>query len=420
MMHRFGPAIVLLAWTTASADDWPAFRGPTGTGISAETRAPVKWGPEKNIKWKTALPAPGNGSPIVSNGRVFLNAAEDPKGRKRALFCFDRKDGRLLWKQTVTLDKEMPTHKTNPHGSSTPVANGKRVVTWQGSAGLFCYDFEGKEIWSRRLGEFKHMWGYGSSPVLHGGKIFLNCSPGRRTFVAAINLESGKTLWETEEPYKGTGDRNDAGKYMGSWCTPIIARVRGKDQVICTMPTRIVAYDPDKEKILWWCNGIRHPKGDLAYSSPVIVGRTLVAIGGFGGPGIGVRLGGSGDVTASHRLWRTEKNPQNIGSGVTANGHLYVPFAAAGRIDCIDPNTGERLWNERVGKAAYWGSMVQAAGRLYVTDQEGNTAVLRPNPERVELLALNPLNEKTNATPAISDGEIFIRTFNHLYCIASP
>ena len=264
------------------------------------------------------------------------------------------------------------------------------------------------------------MWGYGTSPVLHGDQVILNCSPGKRTFMTAINLVSGTTLWETEEPYEGSGDRNAAGKYMGSWCTPIIATFGGKDQIICTMPTRIVAYDPGNGKILWWCEGIRHPKGDLAYSSPMIAGGILVTIGGFGGPGIGVRLGGSGDVTASHRLWRTEKSPQSIGSGVPASGHLYVPFAEAGRIDCIDPRTGKRLWNERVGKAAYWGSMVQAAGRLYVTDQAGNTAVLKPNPDRVELLALNPLNEKTNSTPAISNGEIFIRTFNHLYCIASP
>ena len=139
----------------AEEDDWPAFRGPSGNGISSEKSAPTTWGQDKNIKWKVALPLPGNGSPIVSNGRVFLAGSEDKEGKKRALYCFDRKDGKPLWVKTVDFGKEMRTHQTNTHSPSTPASDGKSVVVWHGSAGLHCYDFEGKPLWSRDLGEFE-------------------------------------------------------------------------------------------------------------------------------------------------------------------------------------------------------------------------------------------------------------------------
>lgn len=402
-----------------SAGDWPAFRGPSGNGISAEKSAPVKWDSETNVKWKVSLPQPADGSPIVSNGKVFLTCAEDGEGKRRSLYCFDRKDGKKLWVKTVNFGRKMPTHKTNMYCGTTPAANGERVIVWHGSAGLYCYDFAGKEQWKRNLGEFRHMWGYGSSPVIYKGKVILNSGPGqRRVFVAALDLKNGKTIWQKDEPFKGDGNRNESGKPMGSWCTPVIAKVDGKDQVICTQPTRVVAYDPDNGNIIWSCDGIRHNKGDLAYSSPVVAGNILVAIGGYGGPGVGIRLGGGkGDVTASHRLWRNERNPQSIGSGVFVDGYVYMPQASSNRIDCIDPRTGEALWRERAG-GNHWGSMVYVAGRLYVTDQKGTTAVFKPNPKKLELISSNKLGEPSNSTPAFSNGQIFIRTFRHLYCIA--
>jgi outer membrane protein assembly factor BamB len=208
---------------------------------------------------------------------------------------------------------------------------------------------------------------------------------------------------------------------MGSWSTPVIAQVDGKDQLICTMPKRVVAYDPNNGSEIWSCDGIRGEigsQGDLAYSSPVIVGDICVAIGGYGGPGIGVRLGGSGNVTESHRLWRVGKNPQSIGSGVAVDRYLYRPNAGPGTIECLDPKTGEVVWSDRGGGANNWGSIVYAAGRCYVTNQNGTTVVFEPNPKSCQILAKNELGEGCNSTPAVSDGEIFIRTFEHLYCIS--
>jgi outer membrane protein assembly factor BamB len=406
---------VLLCAGALRADDWPAFRGPAGNGLSSESKAPTIWAPDKNIKWKVALPQKGNGSPIVSNGRVFVAGSEDKEGKVRALYCFDRKDGKQIWVKKVDFGKEMRTHKDNSHSPSTPASDGKSVVVWHGSAGLHCYDFDGKSLWSRDLGEFDHLWGEGTSPVIHDGKVFLNSGPGKKkVFVAAFKLGTGETIWEKEEPVKGDGDMNEKDQYQGSWTTPLIV----KDQVICAMPTRVVAYAPNDGKLLWSCDGLRFDKGDLAYSSPVVVGDTCVVLGGFMGVGLGVKLGGSGDVTATHRLWRNDlKGAQSIGSPIAVGDHVYYPFDQKNVIDCIDPKTGQSVWRERQ-KSGFWGSIVMAGGNAYVTDQKGRTVVFKPSPEKFELVAVNELKEDSNATPAISNGEIFIRTAKNLYCIA--
>ena len=169
----------ILSTTALSAADWPMFRGPTLDGKSAEVSAATKWSLTENIRWSTPLPRPGNGSPIVSNGRVFVTSAEDAAGRQRSLYCFDESTGDEVWVRTVELDRTMPTHKTNPHGGTTPATDGKHVVVWHATAGLHCYDFDGEELWSRDLGEFKHMWGYGSSPILHDGRVILHSGPGQ-------------------------------------------------------------------------------------------------------------------------------------------------------------------------------------------------------------------------------------------------
>lgn len=404
---------VLVSAGTSSADDWPAFRGPAGNGISSEKSAPTTWAPDKNIKWKVALPQPGNGSPIVSNGRVFVAGIEDKEGKKRTLHCFDRKDGKQLWVKTIDFGKEMPTHETNPHSPSTPAADGKKVVVWHGSAGLHCYDFEGKALWSRDLGVFDHMWGEGTSPVIHEGRIFLNSGPSKKkVFVAAFKLDTGETIWEKEEPFKGTGEKNEEDQYLGSWATPLV--VNG--QVICAMATRLVAYAPEDGKVLWFSEGNRFNNGELSYSSPVVAGDIVVTVGGYGGPSMGVKLGGSGNVTETHRVWRNPKNQQSIGSGIVVDGYLYIPWDATS-MDCIDPKTGKQVWRGRT-KGPAWGSLVYAGGHAYVTDKKGRTTVFKPNPEKLEVVATNELGEDSNSTPAISDGQIFIRTFKHLYCIA--
>ena len=415
MMRRLiqflAAAVVLVGAPGIHAADWPAFRGPAGNGVSSETDVPLHWGPEQNIKWKTPLPAPGNSSPIVSKGKVFLTCATDA-GKNRGLYCYDRRDGRLLWSQIVPYDRNDPTHGTNPYCGSSPAADGTRIVVWHGSAGLYCYNYDGEKLWSRDLGEFKHIWGYGSSPVLYGEKIILNCGPGERTFVTAIDATNGQTIWQVDEPGGASGEKGSS-EWIGSWSTPVVAKLAGRDQILVSLPYHVNAYDPADGNVLWTCDGL----DKLVYTSPLVGDGVIVAMGGYHGPAMAFKPGGSGNVTESNRLWHaTAKNPQRIGSGVIVGRNLFM--ANEQHIgQCIDVETGKDLWQNRMPEGPIWASPVLSGDRLYVTNQLGTTLVFRANPEKFDLLAENKLEERSNSTLAISDGEIFLRTFQSLFCI---
>ncbi|MCA9100374.1 MAG: PQQ-binding-like beta-propeller repeat protein [Planctomycetales bacterium] len=402
--------------TLVRAADWPMFRGPNGNGQTADA-APLHWSAEDNVLWATELPQPSNGSPIVVADRVFVTTSLDELGKHRSLFCYDKASGEQRWVRTVDFGEEMPHHATNPHGSTTPASDGQRVVVWHASAGLYCYDMDGNELWSRDLGEFRHMWGYGSSPIIVDGRVILNTGPGAQPLVLALDATNGNTLWQHEVAQTGNGERRDDEAPMGSWSTPIVAHVAGKDQVIVMHTDHVAAYDPATGEVIWTCDGISHDRGDLAYSSAIVAGDVCFVTGGYKGPAMAIALDGRGNVTDTHRRWRIEENPQNIGTGIFVDGYVYRPNAEAGKgLDCVDPATGEIVWSERT-PAAQWGSMVMANGLLYVTDQDGTTLVFRPNPTEYEEVARNPLGESSNSSPAVSDGQIFIRTATHLYCI---
>jgi outer membrane protein assembly factor BamB len=411
-------ACVSLSAAVAQAGDWPAFRGTRHDGVSEEQDVPTEWSATTNVVWKADLPRPANGSPIVVADKVLVTSAEDTEGKQRSLYCFGRKTGAREWVRTVEFERTMPTHETNPFCGTTPASDGRRVVVWHASAGLHCYDLEGNELWKRDLGEFQHMWGYGSSPIFQGNKVILFTGPSKdRSFVAAFDADNGDTIWEVDEPYEGDGDHNAAGKYMGSWSTPIVAEVGDRPQLILMLPTRVNAYDVASGAMIWTCDGLNHEQGDLAYSSPILAGDLCMVTGGFRGPAMAIRLGGKGNVTESHRLWRTEKNPQSIGSGVYIRGFVYRPNAGPGTIECLDPTTGEVRWEDRGSGAEYWASIVAAGGHLYATDRDGTTTVFQPDSEKFRPIAVNRLEDSCHATPAISGKQIFIRTARHLFCI---
>ena len=402
----------------AGAADSPAFRGIRGDGHSDE-QVPVKWTAEKNVKWRIALPFPGHSTPVISRGRVFLTCA-NVNGKQRGLYCFDRQTGELVWTRVVSFGKVEPTHKTNPYGASSPVTDGKRVVVWHGSAGLFCYDHAGKLLWKQRPGNVLHIWGYASSPVIYNDRVFLHHGPGVESFMISLELATGKVLWKTKEA-GGANDRDP--RMVASFSTPVVASVGGVDQLICSMPTRVAGFDPGTGEVLWSIAGLPSPRGDLVYTSPLIAGNIGIAMGGYQGPRMGFRLGGSGDVTKTHRLWRVEeKQPQRIGSGVVVGDHVYIANAGPGTIECISVKTGKVAWKDRLPSGNAWGSTVRAGDYLYVTDQGATTHVFRPSPKKFELVASNGLGpgEKSNSTPAFSDGEIFLRTHSSLFCIAGP
>lgn len=410
--------LALLAAGAAQADDWPAWRGPLANGVSAEKGLPVKWSPTENVRWRLPLPAPGNSTPIVWGDRVFLTQAE---GKQRSLLCINRADGKVLWRQGVTtrLAEDPPTHGTNPYCSPSPVTDGRCVIVWHGSDGLHCYDLAGKPLWSRDLGVQRHTWGYGSSPVIRGGLCYLNFGPGNRTILMAVDTATGKTVWQHEEPSAyGKPPPDGKGKpmtYVGSWATPVIAAVDGRDQVLLSWPRRLAAYDPATGREIWTCTGL----GPLVYPSPLVSGDTVVAMSGFSGAALAVRAGGEGDVTAARRLWHVPRTPQRIGSGVIHEGHIYI-HNDPGTAQCLEAATGKVVWEERLrgsGKSGQnWSSVLLADGKCYTITQGGDCFVFKAAPA-FELLAVNPLGERSNSSVVASNGDLFIRTHAALWCV---
>jgi outer membrane protein assembly factor BamB len=403
-------AVLLVCAGLAPAENWPGFRGPRGDGTSLEKGLPVSWSPTENVRWKVKLPSPGNSSPVVWGDRVFLTQALDDRGSQRAVQCYDRKDGKLLWQKAIPFEGEEPTHKTNPHCSATPVTDGERVIASHGSAGVVCYDFVGTELWRRDLGKFIHIWGTAASPILYGDLCILNCGPGERTFLLAMDKKTGKDVWKVEEPGGKSGEKGNS-EWIGSWSTPRIIPVQGKDQLIMSWPEAVKAYDPVTGELLWSCRGLTK----LVYTSPVVTPEVVVAMSGYGGAALAVKTGGKDDVTDTNRLWHHPRNTQRIGSGIILGEHLYMVNAGPGTLQCIELQTGKELWRERLGSAA-WGSLALADGKFYTTDQTGETFVFSAKPV-FELISRNKLGEHTDASPAISDGDIFIRTHQHLWCI---
>jgi outer membrane protein assembly factor BamB len=398
----------------AHADNWPRWRGPRGDGETSEKALPLKWGPKQNVRWKIPLPEDGNSSPIVWGNRIFLTQQLDKKGHSRALMCFDRADGKLLWKKETPYEGNEPTHNTNPYCSATPVTDGERVIASMGSAGMVCYDFTGKELWRYDLGKLYHIWGNASSPVLYGDLAILWCGPGERQFLLAVDKKTGAKVWEHTEPGGSAGTGKNAGSWVGSWSTPTIARIGAHDELILNVPHKVKGFDPKTGQELWHCDGL----GPLVYTTPVVSpDGIVVAMSGFYGPALAVRAGGKGDVTRTHRLWvHTKRNPQRIGSAVIVGKHAYM-MSEPGSAHCFEIETGKDLWDSKRLADTTWGSMVLSGDRIYLVTNSGEGFVLKAAP-KLEVLERNKLGERVLASVAVSDGELFIRSYRHLWCIA--
>jgi outer membrane protein assembly factor BamB len=405
--------VLLIGPAALPAEDWPAWRGPHGDGRSADKAPPLKWSRTENVRWKTPLPGPGNSTPIVRKDRVILTQATG-EGRRRAVLIFDRANGKLLWQGITPYTEKESTHETNPYCSASPVTDGERVIASLGSAGLICYDFGGKQLWHKDLGKLEHIWGNASSPILHGDLAILWCGPGERQFLLAVKQTTGETVWRHEEPGGKSGAAGPK-EWLGSWCTPIVARVGDRDELILCVPNKVKGFDPKTGKELWSCSGL----GDLVYASPVCSeDGIVVAVSGYYGPALAVRAGGSGDVTSTRRLWHhTQRHPQRIGSPVIVGGYAYL-LNESGLAQCLDVKTGEDLWNTERVSGASWSSLVSVAGRLYINTMKGDTLVLSASP-KYELLARNSLGERVLSSIAVAEDELFIRTYEHLWCIGA-
>ena len=417
-------AVVLalsLGVSAAHAGNWPAWRGPYGTGVSPEKNLPVRWSRTENIRWHAELPDRGNSTPIVWGNRIYVTQGHPHQGQRgRSLLCFDRRNGQLLWKVGTTYPEIELTHETNPDCSASPVTDGERVIASFGSAGVYCYDLDGKEIWHRDLGKQTHIWGNAASPIIHGDLCILNFGPGERTFLIALHKKTGETVWQVDEPGGHSGEKKPgetANTWIGSWTTPIVIDATGREELIMIFPKRICALDPKSGREFWTCGGLN----PLVYTSPLFAEGIVVGMGGFNGSAAAVKPGGIEDVTQTHRLWQHPRTKQRIGSGVIHDGHIYI-HNDPGVAECFELKTGKLVWEERLRgpetNGTSWSSMVLAEGRLYVINQGGDTFVLKASP-KFELLSTNSLGETAMSSLATSDGEIFIRTYKNLWCISA-
>ncbi len=403
----------------AWAGNWPAWRGPHGTGLSDETSLPLHWSTNENVRWRVPLPDRGNSTPVIWGNRVFITQAIDGKPvHRRTLICFDRSTGKLLWQTGIDVTEREPTHETNPYCSASPAIDGERLFVSFGAAGLYAYNFEGKELWHRDLGPQKHIWGNAASPVLYRDLAILNFGPGERTFLIAVDKRSGKTIWQVDEPGGDSGEKKpgqDKPLWIGSWTTPTLARVDDHDELLMSFPSRVASLDPMTGKERWTCRGLN----PLVYTSPLYSDGVVVAMGGFGGSSLAVKTGGHGDVTETHRLWQVPKNKQRIGSGVISGDHIYI-LDDPGVAECIDLRTGKVIWEQRLrgqgAKSDNWSSMVLAGDKLYAINQSGDGFVVRASP-KFEVLSTNSIRETTISSIAPSEGELFIRTYKALWCI---
>jgi len=409
------PLILFAFSTPLLAADWPAWRGPTGQGLCEEKNVPLTWSDKENVKWKVPLANPGNSTPVVWGDKIFLTQA-NTGGTERSLLCFARADGKLLWQKTVAYPQKERNWNETWYANASPVLDGERAVVSFGSAGMYCFDFQGNEVWKRTdLGAWDHSFGNGASPMLYGDLAILWCGPNEnkgRNYLLAVNKKTGETVWEADQT-------------SGSWSTPLITKVGGQDQLLLPYSKDVkdapedrtgflYGFDPQTGKELWRCQGLN----SYCYTSPLYADGVAVMMAGYGGSALAVKLGGAGDITAS-RLWLHPKATQRVGSGVIVGGHVYM-MDENGVPHCYDLETGTDQWkvDKRPGSgASTWGSLVHVDGRLLVLMRNGETLVFAAKPT-YELLGVNKLaNEPTNSSLAISNGQIFIRTFKHLWCI---
>ena len=389
----------------ASADNWPAWRGPTGQGHCVEPNVPLKWSATQNVKWKVPLTEQGNSTPVIWGDKVFVTQATKGGG-KRSLLCFARANGQKLWQKDITYADAEKNWAPTWYANASPATDGERVVVCYGSAGVYCYDFAGKELWKRTdLGKWEHAFGSGASPVLYGDLAIQWCGPNEkvgRNFLIAMNKTTGETVWEHDEK-------------EGSWATPLVTKIGGADQMVLGVGSKLKAFDPKTGKEQWACDGLQ----SNVYATALVGNGVAVGMTGYGRSSLAVKLGGTGDITKD-RLWLHPKPAnQRVGSGVIVGDHCYV-IDEDGSPRCYELATGKNLWEGTDKLSLTWGSMVHAAGRLYILMRNGETIVLAANP-KFEVLATNPLTkgEQTNASLAVSDGEVFIRTFRNLWCVAA-
>jgi outer membrane protein assembly factor BamB len=400
----------------ALAGDWPGFRGPGSLGASDETNLPLKWSDTENLVWNIDLPGSGASSPIVWGDKVFVTCytgygvdRRNPGNQEylaRHVLCVDRKTGKVLWNKEVKAKlPELPyTGFMLQHGyaSSTPATDGERVYDFQGKTGVFAYDFGGKELWHADVGDqlARQRWGTGSSPVLY--KDFVIVSAGVESdSLIALNKKTGKQEWKTPG-------------ISGCWGSPVLLDgPGGKPEVVLSLPNTVRSFDPETGKELWKCTGLK----DSYLCTSVVAKDGIVYVIGARNPAsaMAIKAGGTGDVTTTNVLWRQQVGSR-VPSPVVFGEHLYW-VNDTGMVYCLKTRDGVQVYKERLN-GEFYASFTVGDGKIYAVSKTAGTFVLALGP-KFEQLAQNKLTDDSifNGSPAISQGQLFLRSDKRLYCI---
>ena len=424
-------AIVLLSSFAATAQQrdkvwWPQFRGPNSSGLGAG-KPPVQFGPDQNVRWKTPVGA-GLSSPIIWEGRIFLTEFDREK-KQLATLCIDRRTGKILWRRMVAPEQIEKVHEISSPAGSTPVTDGERVYVYFGSYGLIAYDMNGNLKWEKRFPMPENPYGAVASPIVAGDLLVVN-HQGKDAYLLAVNRNDGRTVWKT-----------DRSMFQYGWSTPVHWRHDGIDEIVVLggdfKPNqRLMAYNLADGAERWWVGGLP-PCGK---STPVIGGGMLF----FAAPDIileeaaelrnperaaqiyannsarivGVRPGGKGEVSQTNIAWSERKGVPGVPSPLYYNGRLYT-FLNSGIVFSRVATTGELVYSGRLGAPGfYYSSPVAADNKIYIASEEGVVVVLDAG-EQLKILATNKLDGAILATPALADGNIYVRTENALYAFGN-
>ena len=428
MSTRCIPVVVAslfcLLTSSAHAENWPGWRGPRGDGTSLERNIPISWdGAEgKNVTWKVPIPGEGHASPTVWGDRLFVVSCL-PESKERVLISLNRRTGKQLWQKTVVESPLESKHSLNSFASSTPTTDGKLVYVaflkvgtrtvpapntgnsrpiTPGEMVVAAYDFDGNRQWITKPGEFISAHGFCSCPVIFEDLLIVNGDHDGDSYVVALNRATGDTVWKTPRRHK-----------TRSYVTPLIREINGKQQMVFSGSKCIVSLDPRTGKMLWNVEG----PTEQYVASMVYDNEKFYMAAGFPTHHVmAVRPDGKGDVTESHVAWHTKEVKCYVPSPVLVDNYLIVADDR-GTANCFETAKGERLWQGRMG-SHFSASLVTAGGLVYFQADDGKTRVVKPGPD-MEVVSENNLGERSYASPAISNGQLFIRGEKHLFCIGA-
>ncbi len=412
-------AVHPLGEVSVQADDWPRFRGPGGQAMAADDQVPTEFSLTKNLAWRTKLPGPGGSSPVIWGDRVFLTAysgyglSQEEPGDEAALvqhvLCFQRSDGKLLWRQDIQAKQPIASYADflvlHGYTTNTPYCDGSRLYVSLGKTGLFCFDLEGNQLWTADLGRGFHNWGSAGSPVLHQGRLFANATIESQSLFA-FDPKTGEVQWRVRP-------------VISSWSTPVIAKLDdGAEELIFSVKGKLLGLDPANGETLWTA------KNEQSYAAPSPVTEGDVVYSVYGGrPSVlmAVRAGGRGDVSESRLLWKA----QGVGSGITSPvlvGDFLYAVSERGVLGSVSAKTGEVLSRERLassGSPQIYASPVAVGDRLFIVTREDGVFVTTTG-AHPKVLAHNQLEDASifNATPAVSNGQMFLRSDQYLYCVS--